>query len=283
MSSLLRVRAVSYLNTSPLVWGFLHGPQQGLFDLRGSLPSECAAALADGQADVGLVPVIELARQPDLLALDGCSIACHGPVRSILLVSAKPLEQIQTIAADTGSRTSIAMTRVVLDQRYGIAPAMLPQAPDLDAMLASADAALVIGDPALRIDPQMRHWRNRPVEVHDMGEAWVQATGLPMVFAVWALKDAAADRVHEAPFLASKEYGLARLPEIVAAESERLNLEPELVDRYLRRHIVYDLGESERRGLRRFLEAARGLGLAPGDGRLRFLEADCAAPVKETI
>ncbi|MBI1357151.1 MAG: hypothetical protein GC160_22660 [Acidobacteria bacterium] len=277
MSSLLRVRAVSYLNTSPLVWGFLHGPQQGLFDLRGSLPSACAAALRTNAADIGLVPVIELARQPDLLALGGCSIACRGPVRSILLVSAKPLDQVETIAADTGSRTSVAMTQVVLHERFGRRPTMLEHEPELGPMLAAADAALVIGDPALRIDPAMTRWQGRPVEVHDMGSAWVESTGLPMVFAVWAVKEAVAERASEAPFVASKQYGLARLPEIVEAESARLDLDPALVESYLSRNIVYDLGESETQGMRRFLEAARRLGLAPGDGRPRFADAPALA------
>ncbi len=277
MSSRLRVRAVSYLNTSPLIWGFEHGPQRGVFDMRGSLPSACADALRHGEADIGLVPVIELARQPDLLALGGCSIACDGPVRSILLVSTKPLEQVRTIAADTGSRTSVAMTQVLLDARFGANPEMLPQAPQLDAMLARADAALIIGDPPLRIDPAMRECAGRAVEVHDMGQMWVETTGLPMVFAVWAVKENAADRVSQEPFVASKDYGLARLDEIVEVESKRLNLAPELVDVYLREHIRYDLGELEAQGLRRFLESAAKLGLCPAHNPLRFVDLPALA------
>ncbi len=277
------MRAVSYLNTSPLVWGFLHGPQRDLFDVRGSLPAECAEALRSGEADVGLVPVIELARQPDLLALGRCAIACDGPVRSILLVSTKPLDEVRTIAADTGSRTSVAMTQVLFHARYGRRPEMLPHAPLLDQMLEAADAALIIGDPALRIDPAMAEWRGRPVETVDMGQAWVETTGLPMVFAVWAVKQAAAERVSEAPFAASKDYGLARMDEIVAAESSRLDLDATLVDRYLRRHIRYDLGELEIRGMRRFLESAGQLGLCPADNSPRFADAPALAGARETL
>ncbi len=277
MSGRLRVRAVSYLNTSPLIWGLEHGPQRGLFDVRGSLPSACADALRHGEADIGLVPVIELARQPDLLALGGCSIACDGPVRSILLVSSKPLDQVRTIAADTGSRTSVAMTQVLFQQRYGSTPAMQPQPPELAAMLDDADAALIIGDPALRIDPAMSECAGRAVDVHDMGGMWVETTGLPMVFAVWAVKQAVADRVSQEPFVASKNFGLARLDEIVEAESKRLGLAPELVDVYLREHIRYDLGELEAQGLRRFLDSAAELGLCPAHSRLRFVDLPALA------
>ena len=108
-----RVSAVGFLNTSPLVWGLLHGPQQGAFDVHFSLPSECADELRAGKADIGLVPVIALARQPDLMVVPGCSIACRGPVRSILFFSRKPIETIESFAADTSSRTSVTLTQVL--------------------------------------------------------------------------------------------------------------------------------------------------------------------------
>lgn len=281
MSSRLRVRAVSYLNTSPLVWGLLHGPQQDLFDVQASLPAECAEALRSGEADIGLVPVIEIARQPDLLALNGCSIACTGAVRSILLVSTKPLREVETIAADTGSRTSVAMTQVLFSQRCGRSPQILPHSPDLGPMLDAADAALIIGDPALRIDPEMREFGGREVEVYDMGKLWMDTTLLPMVFAVWAVKRDAADRVDEAAFVASKEYGLSRLDEIVAAESARLDLPPALVDAYLRDHIRYDLNKLKVRGMRRFLKLATRLGLCPADRPLCFVDAPALTPSRE--
>ena len=277
MSSRLRVRAVSYLNTSPLVWGLLHGPQQDLFDVRSSLPAECADALRSGEADIGLVPVIELARQPDLLAMRGCSIACKGAVRSILLVSSKPLDQVRTIAADSGSRTSVAMTQVLFSQRFGRVPRMLPYKPELSAMLDMADAALIIGDPALHIDPTMKSWNGRAIGVHDMGAMWVATMKLPMVFAVWAAKQSVADRVLEAPFVESKNFGLAHMDQIVAIESERLGLETELVERYLREHIGYDLGELESAGMRRFLEAAGALDLCPAENPLRFVDSPALA------
>jgi len=251
----------------------LHGPQRGAFDLRFSLPSECGDALRDGTADIGLAPVIELARQPDLVAAPGCAIACRGPVRSILLVSKKPMEAIESFAADEGSRSSVAMTQVLLERKHGVFPRVLTRKPDLDRMLEEADAALVIGDPALRIDPEMTSWRGRPVHVYDMGGEWVETTGLPMVFAVWAAKPDAADPEIDAALQASAAYGRERLDEIVAAESEARGLDPELVREYLTERIVYDLGERERRGRRAYMEAARDLGLT-GESRGLSL-ADC--------
>src|SRR5947207_225830 len=158
----------------------LHGPQQGLFDLDFRVPAGCADALASGRADIGIVPTFELTRQ-DLEVIPGAGIACHSAVRSILLVSRCPAEEIRTLAADSSSRTSVQLARVILERRYGAEYVSIPHAPDLDAMLRVADAALIIGDPALRLNPALL-----PYEVHDLGAEWVEMTGLPMVFAVWA-------------------------------------------------------------------------------------------------
>src|SRR5258707_6085708 len=139
-----RVSAVSYLNTSPLVWGMLHGPARGRFDLEFRTPAGCADQLASGAADIGIVPSFELTRQ-DLEIIPGTGIACHGAVRSILLVSSRPAAEIRTVAADSSSRTSVELARVVLERRYGAAPASTLHPPDLEAMLRIADAALIIG------------------------------------------------------------------------------------------------------------------------------------------
>ena len=159
----LKVCAVSYLNTVPLVWGMLHGRQKGLFDLLFRVPAECADLLAAREVDVGILPCFELLRQ-DLGTVPGVGIACRGPVRSILLISKCPLGQIRTLAGDSSSRTSVALARILLERRYGAVPRVIPFAPDLTAMLDAADAALVIGDPALRIDPA-----GLPYEVEGLG------------------------------------------------------------------------------------------------------------------
>ena len=245
-----RVCAVSYLNTTPLVWGLLHGPQQGLFDLEFQIPAACADRLAAGEADIGIVPSFEVARQ-GLEVIPGAGIACHGAVRSILLVSAKPAAAIRSLAADCSSRTSVELARVILARKFGAAPRIFAHPPDLDTMLRQADAALVIGDPALRIEPELL-----PYHVYDLGAEWWEMTGLPMVFAVWAgRRGVATPEVVEA-FRASCRYGRERLDAIVAAESARREFAPDLVRRYLTDHIVHELGQRDYQGMERFLQYA---------------------------
>jgi chorismate dehydratase len=250
-TSKLRVCAVNFLNTSPLVWGMLHGPQQGLFDLDFRLPSACADQMAGGSADIGIVPCFELTRQV-LDIIPGAGIACRGPVRSILLVSKRPASEIRTLAVDSSSRTSVQLARVILERRYGAEYTAIAHAPDLDAMLRVADAALIIGDPALRLDPE-----RLPYEVHDLGAEWVEMTGLPMVFAVWAARKGTVTAEVVEAFRGSCRYGLEHMDEIVATESARLGFAPELVRDYLTRHIVHELGPREYQGMDLFLEYAR--------------------------
>jgi predicted solute-binding protein len=248
-----RVSAVSYLNTSPLVWGMLHGPGRDRFDLEFRLPAECADQLASGAADIGIVPSFELTRQ-ELEIIPGAGIACHGAVRSILLISSRPAAGIRTLALDSSSRTSVELVRVLLERRYGVTPRCVSHAPDLDAMLRIADAALIIGDPALRIDPASLPWH-----VYDLGAEWVAMTGLPMVFAVWAGRKGTVTPELVAAFQESCRYGLDRMEEIVAAESAARGFAPELVREYLTRHIVHELGPRDYQGMELFLEyATRG-------------------------
>lgn len=225
----------------------LHGPQAGLFDLDFRVPAACADALASGEADIGIVPSFELTRQ-NLVVLPGAGIACHGPVRSILLISACPAPQIRRVAADSSSRTSVQLARVILERKFGAAPEIVSHAPDLDAMLSAADAALVIGDPALRIDPA-----SLPFHVYDLGAEWWEMTGKPMVFAVWAgRKNAVTPEVVEA-FRGSCRYGRERIEEIVAAESAARGFAPELVREYLTRRIVHEMGPDDYAGMDLFL------------------------------
>jgi predicted solute-binding protein len=246
----LRVCAVSYLNTSPLVWGLLHGPQQDLFDLDFRVPSGVADSLSSGAADIGIVPAIELSRQ-DLEIIPGAGIACRGPVRSILLISTRPAAEIRTLAADSSSRTSVELARVILNRKFAAQPVLLQHAPDLDAMLRQADAALIIGDPALRIEPT-----RLPYHVYDLGAEWVEMTGLPMVFAVWAGRPGVVTEEVGEAFRASCRYGRERLEEIVRSESARREFAPELVREYLTRHIVHELDARDYQGMDRFLAYA---------------------------
>ena len=249
-----RVCAVSYLNTVPLVWGMLHGRNAGdgrdVFDVRFALPSECADRLASGEADIGIVPVIEMARQK-LEYFRGAGIACHGPVRSILLVSKTPPSKIRTLATDAGSRTSVALARVILAERFGAEPALISRPADLPSMLGEADAALLIGDPALRLDPS-----KLPFETIDLGGEWTAMTGSPMVFAVWAGRKEIMQERHAAAFLGSMRYGLDHIDDIVQAEAAPRGIPTELARKYLTSHIVFELEERDYAGLALFLERA---------------------------
>jgi predicted solute-binding protein len=232
----------------------LQGPQRGIFDLDFQTPAVCADQVAAGEADIGIVPSFELLRQ-DLEILRGTGIACHGPVRSILLVSRSPASEIATMAADTSSRTSVQLARVILERRYGASPELIPHPPDLEAMLAKTDAALIIGDPALRVDPaRLTH------HVYDLGAEWVDMTGLPMVFAVWAgPKSVVTPQVAQA-FRDSCRWGREHLEEIVASESQRRGFPPELVREYLARRVVHELDARDYQGMELFLRHAAELG-----------------------
>ena len=225
----------------------LHGPQAGLFDLDFRIPAGCADALESGEADIGIVPAFELTRQ-NLEVLPGAGIACHGPVRSILLISACPAPQIRRLAADSSSRTSVQLARVILERKFGATPEIVSHAPDVKAMLSAADAALVIGDPALRIDPA-----GLAFHVYDLGAEWWEMTGHPMVFAVWAGRQGTATPQTIAAFQASCRYGRQRIEEIVCVESAPRGFAPELVREYLTRHIVHELGPEDYAGMDLFL------------------------------
>lgn len=261
-----RVAAVSYLNTVPLVWGMLHGPQREVFDVHFDLPSLCARELAEGRADLGIVPVAEVWRN-GWDTVPGCAIACKGEVRSILLVSRKPWNEVETLAADRGSRSSVLLARILLSRRYGAHPRVAERVPDLAAMLAECDAALIIGDAALRLDPL-----SIPYPVLDLGSEWLALTGLPMVFATWsgpaaAIERHGRDRLAEA-FAGSLAYGLAHMPELVAAESAVRGFDPALVERYLTRNVVFTLGANEIAGRETYLRYAEELQSAAPDAAL---------------
>jgi chorismate dehydratase len=245
-----RVDAVIYLNSAPLVWGMLHGRQRDAVDLSFSIPSICAQKVEQGLADIGLVPVAEIARQ-GLEIVPDLGICCRGAVRSILLFSRVPWRNIRTVSADLSSRTSVQLARVILRERYGVEPLLTPCEPVLEKMLSDSDAALIIGDPALRVKRD-----ELPFESLDLGAEWLELTGLPMVFAAWAGKsglpvDQLACLTH-----ASYDFGRAHLDEIIELAPAEHGIEKALAARYLREHIRYELGAPELDGLQTFLRLA---------------------------
>ncbi len=247
------MNAVSYLNSTPLVWGMQHGPQKPHVDLTFSIPSECALDIERGGSQVGLVPVAEIARQ-DLEIVPGVGITCNGSVRSILLFSSVPFGEIKTLAADSSSRTSVHLARIVLRELYGSDPKVFRHEPVLHKMLSHADAGLIIGDPALMLQPETLGF-----EWLDLGTEWFKLTRLPMVFAAWAGKPGIPIEAIEKLTVGSYQFGKAHLAQIVEEEHNSRGITPDLATRYLNENIRFEIGAQEQRGLEAFLELA-GLG-----------------------
>jgi chorismate dehydratase len=250
-SSRRRLSVVSYLNTVPLIWGLQHKPElKDIFDLNFAVPSACADQLASGAADIGIVPVIEMARQKlDYFRETG--ISCHGPVRSILLTSKVPFHRIKTLATDSGSRTSVMLARMILAEKFGVEPELISHAPLLEPMLTIADAALIIGDAALHLEPAQL-----PYATLDLGEEWTNLTQLPFVFAVWSGKKEVMRRAYADALLASCKYGQSHTEAIVEQEAPKRNLPEALVREYFTRYIKFELDEKAHQGLELYLKNA---------------------------
>ena len=249
-----RVCAVSYLNTVPLIWGLEHSPAlRGVFDVRYELPSVCADQVARGEADIGILPVMEMARQK-LEYFPETGIACRGAVRSILLISKVPFARIRTLAADAGSRTSVMLARVILAERYGADPKVSAHPADLEAMLEAADAALIIGDAALHLEPAAL-----PFASLDLGAEWLSMTGLPMVFAVWSGRKEIMRKEYGQAFLESCRYGLEHIDDIAREQPEARGISAAMARRYLTQHIAFELNEKDHEGMRLYLQKATRL------------------------
>jgi chorismate dehydratase len=248
----VRLGAVDYLNARPLVYGL--ELRNDRFALRFDLPSKCAALLHEGSIDVGMIPSIEYLRGDPYRIVPGAGIISEGPVASVALFTRRPVEKIQTIAADTSSRTSNALLHVLCMERFGIDPEFQPMHPDATVMLQHCDAALLIGDPALFLD-----YAALGAAKVDLGEAWTAMTGLPFVWAFWAGRPTALTHDDVAALLAARDGGVAASDEVASAYCG-----PERAARckaYLRDNIRYNLGEREEAGLRMYYELAGKHGL----------------------
>ena len=254
----LRLGVVSYLNAVPLVHGLEADPR---FSLVRDVPSRIAERLHAGEIDLGMIPSVEYAAG-DYAIVPGIAIASRGPVRSVNLFHRRRLEGVRRVALDASSRTSVALAKILLRERLGHDPEYVSMGPPVEDMLASADAALVIGDPAL-------YFRGE-AERLDLGEEWQARTGLPFVFAFWAGRPGAVDEAGVVRLQQALRAGQGAFAQI-AAQYNGLGAGrgPES-EAYLRRNIVYDLGEEELSGLREFYRRARALGLIERVPELRF-------------
>jgi chorismate dehydratase len=276
----LRVSAISFLNTAPLMWDFTHAPRQaGLaekYDVHFTLPNRCAAELAAGNADIGLVPVAALAGNSDLAVVPGIAIASLGFVRSILLVTRKglALEDVQSVALDTTSRTSAALVHVIFSRFIGTNPLYTQHAPDVETMLQGADAALLIGDPAL-----LAREANLcgEYECYDLAEFWKQRTGLPFVFAVWAVRNQAIRESTTSAehlirdFSHSRDAGLANLEALAEEWTSRMALPAATIHEYWSKNIHYSLDEPCLNGLQLFYKYGAECGALLASHALTFL------------
>ena len=257
-----KLSIVSYLNALPLSWGFLHGAERDLFDLDFSPPSRCADLLAQAEVDVGLIPAIEYQRIGGLKVVPNLSVASKEAVKSVLLLSKVPAGQIKTVAADSSSRTSVCLLQILLRARFKADPVIESHGPDLKAMLARNDAALIIGDVALRTEPGS-------LFRYDLAIEWRALTGKPFVFAFWGVRESA--RLPEAAaFQRSFAYGRAHSEEIVEEQTRQLQLPAELIRTYINRNIDYSLDEENLAGLRQFFELAREFKLIEAVRDLEF-------------
>jgi chorismate dehydratase len=261
----VRLGAVSYLNTRPLVEGL--DARSDLFTIRFDVPAQCAALLHEGRIDVGLIPAVEYLRG-DYRIVPDLAIGSDGAIASVALFSRVPVDRIATLALDISSRTSVVLTRILCAKRWHIAPKLTPGEPDLRAMLQRADAALMIGDPALEVDTAKAN-----VTKTDLGTEWRALTGLPFVYAVWSGREGVLEPEHIAELQAARDRGVQAIPAIARDVGGGNDQRRDRALRYLRDNLKYGLGEREIAGLRAFHELAAELGLVPGLRPLRFYKA----------
>jgi chorismate dehydratase len=299
----LRSSIVEFLNTAPLVWGFTDGPLAGKYDLSFTVPSECAEALRRGEVDVAIIPSIEYQRIEGLVALPEVAVAAEDEVRSLLVIAKKPVEMAKRIALDTSSRATVALVKLLAKRRWQIAPEFVDAAPDPAAMLEQADAALVIGDPALRISLKMEALASKtpsadqccaddpdemPVPgidalfVYDVAHQWREMTAKPAVLAIWAGRREAMTPEVVADFLASKQYGLAHVRDIAEGAAMKLDLPVCPLERYLKHNIQYDLDERRLDGLSHYYALAAEDGLIPRARPVEFAAARASAGARRS-
>jgi chorismate dehydratase len=281
--SVLRIAAIKFLNPAPLMWDFEHEPHKSKlasrYTLEWMMPSACADRLAlpiddPRAADIGLIPIAALATTPRLRIIPGCAIAAKRKVRSILLVrrASQPLTEIRTVAADTSSKASLAYTQILFKRWWNPETVFVPHYPDLDPMLDIADAAMLIGDPALYALEERQNREERSSEhlvYHDLAEEWIALAGVPWVSAVWAIRQESLARSGRsleeiaADFTTSRDRGLTNVETLVTEWSARMMVPANTIRTYLTSNIYYYLDEECLAGMRAFYKLATETGVLP--------------------
>lgn len=280
----LVIAAIDFANPAPLMWDFEHPPLRDellrRYSIFSSTPLECARRLQTGVADIGLVPVAAYASIPGAAVVPGCAIASLDHVQSILLVVRGSVSDVKRVALDTASLTSVAYTRIFFNKLWNVAPEFVPHAPDLEAMLGMADAALLIGDPAL-LALKNREARERQtgerLEYLDLAHEWRAWTGTPWVSAFWAVRESAfgADTVTKGQliedFERSRDHGLEHIDDLAREWSARMPLSPAALRYYFTDNIHYHLDDACLAGLELFYRYAVECGALREVPKLRFL------------
>lgn len=276
----IRIGAVEYLNARPLVFGLEREPR---FDVRFDLPARCAQLLHDGETDLGLIPSIELLRAPSgpgsYRIVPDLAIASRGPVASVAIFTARDMRDVRSIALDTSSRTSVALTRVMCARVFHIEPTFEPLGPDLSGMLTRADAALIIGDNALFLDSgpviigSGASARGVDVQKVDLGELWTRTTGLPFVYAFWAGRPDVLTTEDVAVLRRTRDQAVAHPRAVAEAYYPGDPGRQAIAEAYLRDNIKYSLGPEERAGLQQFYDWAADTGVVERAITPAFYEA----------
>ncbi len=263
MTEPVRLGAVGYLNARPLTWALDRAPER--WKIRYDVPAVCSALLRSHEVDLGLVPSFDYLEEEDYRFVPGVGIGSYGPVASVALFTGVPLEDIRRIALDASSRTSVALVKVLCHHRFRITPEFVPHGPDIKEMTRRADAALLIGDPALEAD----HEALGLVKI-DLGAEWTEMTSLPFVYAAWTGRSGAVSPSDVRLLQDAQEEGRRSLGAIASEFAGGDGVRAERAATYLRDNVRYGIGADDARGLQMFLDYAADLGLAPRKRSLEF-------------
>jgi chorismate dehydratase len=280
-----RISASSYSNTAPLIWSFLYGTNRGKFELiLDNAPARSAELLAENRIDAALVPVIEYQRIKDVLLVPEVCVGARERVRSVCLVTkGEELKDVRTVALDVSSKTSVALTRIIFREFLNIEPVYKTARPNLAAMLADSDCALLIGDPALMISDSgfrisdltktedQKTKTDDQIRKFDLAETWKSFTGFGFVFAMWMANKEKSAVAQKIDFAAARDEGLAHLDEIISNYESEITLPREDFKKYLSENISYTIDDSMRRGLALYYDLAHRHRLIENRKDLNFI------------
>src|SRR5437588_5217332 len=263
---LSRIAASSYLNAAPLIWSFIHGSQRDSVELfTDKAPARCAEMLASGEVDAALVPVIEYQRTPDILIAPDVCVGSRSAVRSVVLVTKlNNLKKVKRVALDDSSRTSVALVKIIFREFLRFEPKWQASRPDLKSMLQQADAALIIGDPAMKIPRD-------EFRVFDLGTLWHEYTGLGFVFAMWMARKDTGDKIRAVDFADARDEGLANLDDIATTYAKQIELSEDEIRNYLTENIVFHVDEEMQKGLTLYFKLATEHRLVQSERSLEFV------------